>query len=73
MNFHPWHELNFHTLFQASECLLRLIFLSGQFVRSGPAVLTELNISVTGPHSTYRVKWNKKVMYQLCVTVLQMQ
>jgi len=70
LNFHK--KLNFHTFLQLSRCLSRWIHLSGLFVRSDPAVLRDIYISVTGSHSTYKVKWNKKVTYQLCVTSLQM-
>jgi hypothetical protein len=64
--------IHFDTFVQASQCLFRWILVSGQFVRPDPAVLTDNNILVTGWQSTHRVKWNKTVMYQLCVTFLQM-
>jgi hypothetical protein len=63
--------IHFDTSVPASECLLCWIHLSGQFVRSDPAVFTDIYILVTGWHSIYRVKWNN-IMYQLCFTFLQM-
>jgi hypothetical protein len=63
--------IHFDTSVQASECLLCWILLTGQFVHSDPAVLTDIYILVTGPHNTYSVEWNKTVLYQLCVTFLQ--
>jgi len=46
--------VHFGTLVQASECLLGSIFPSGQFVHSDPAILTDIYISVTAPHSTVK-------------------
>jgi hypothetical protein len=46
---------HFDTSVQASECLLCWIRLTGQFVRSDPAAVTEIYILVTGWHSIYRV------------------
>jgi len=42
-----WREMNLYTFLQLSRCLSRWIHLSVLFVRSDPAVSTDIYISVT--------------------------